>query len=387
VLFLNWRDTRNPEGGGSEVYVQRMAAQVIARGGQATVLCAAHSQGPAEEVTEDGVRILRRGGRHSVYLRAAMLYLSGALGVGRLSRRAIGRPDTIVDVCNGLPFLSPIYARRRVIALVHHVHREQWPVVLGKRLARLGWWIESWLAPRVYRHCQYITVSEATRADLATIGIDPRRVTVINNGTPPLPAGPLPARSAWPSLIVLGRLVPHKRVELALRAVADLTTIVPGLKLTVAGQGWWEPRLRAFAAELGITDRVDFAGHVTDEQKRQMLASAWVALTPSLKEGWGLTIVEAAACGTPTVAFRSAGGVAEALVDGRTGLLADSADDFTAHVRRLLTDEDVRTQMGLAAVRHAASFTWEASGARFAALLEPSLRPRSLGAAATEPAR
>src|SRR5688572_18053301 len=109
VLLLNWRDTRNPEGGGSEVYVERVARELVARGCQATVLCASHPAAPDEELTAQGVTILRRGNRHSVYVRAALSYLGGALGLGRLARRGLGRPDVIVDVCNGMPFLSRLY--------------------------------------------------------------------------------------------------------------------------------------------------------------------------------------------------------------------------------------------------------------------------------------
>ncbi|SCF33618.1 glycosyltransferase family 4 protein [Micromonospora mirobrigensis] len=368
VLFLNWRDTRNPEGGGSEVYVERIAGELVRRGHRATLLCATHTEGPAEEITDHGVRVLRRGGRHTVYLRAALVYLAGTIGLGPLARRTGGRPDLIVDVGNGLPFLSALYARRPVIALVHHVHREQWPVVLGRWLARFGWWVESWLAPRVYRHCQYVTVSAATRRELATLGIDPQRVAIVHNGTPDMTIGPVP-RSTQPSLVVLGRLVPHKQVEVALRAVAALAGELPGLTLTVAGQGWWESQLRQTAVDLGVAERVTFTGFVTDIEKRELLASAWVALTPSLKEGWGLTIVEAGAVGTPTVAFRGAGGVEEALVHGETGLLADDVDDFVAKVRHLLVDDAYRAAMGSAARAHAARFTWPVSGEKFAALV------------------
>ncbi|MGC1215276.1 MAG: glycosyltransferase family 4 protein [Micromonospora sp.] len=379
VLFLNWRDTRNPEGGGSEVYVERIAGELVRRGHRATLLCAGHSAGPAEEVTADGVRVLRRGGRHTVYLRAALVYLAGALGFGPLSRRGGGRPDLIVDVGNGLPFLSALYARRPVIALVHHVHREQWPVVLGRGLATFGWWVESWLAPRVYRRCQYVTVSAATRRELATLGIDAARVAIVHNGTPDMTVGPVP-RTPHPSLVVLGRLVPHKQVEVALQTVAALSTELPELTLVVAGQGWWEPQLRQLAAELGVTERVRFTGFVSDEEKRTLLAGAWVALTPSLKEGWGLTIVEAGAVGTPTVAFRGAGGVEEALVDTETGLLADDVDDFVTKVRGLLVDDAYRARMGAGARAHAARFTWPVSGEKFAALVAraanvPALAP------------
>jgi glycosyltransferase involved in cell wall biosynthesis len=368
VLVLNWRDTRNPQGGGSEVYIERIAGELIRHGHRVTLLCAAHEAGPAEETTEAGVRVLRRGGRHTVYLRAAMTYLLGLLGVGPLSRRGGGRPDVIVDVGNGLPFLSALYARCPVIALVHHVHREQWPVVLSPGLARFGWWVESKLAPWVYRRCQYVTVSAATRAELATLGIDPARIAVVHNGTPDMSTAPVP-RTAEPSLVVLGRLVPHKQVEVALHAVASLTRDMPGIHLVVAGQGWWEPALRDLGVELGIADRVRFAGFITDAEKRTLLSRTWLALTPSLKEGWGLTIVEAGAAGTPNVAFRGAGGVEEALVDGETGFLADDPADFLAKVRLLMSDDELRLAMGTAARAHAARFTWSASGEKFAALV------------------
>lgn len=368
VLFLNWRDTRNPEGGGSEVYIERVAAELVRVGYRVTVLCAGHDGAPREETTPGGVRILRRGSRHTVYARAALTYLAGRLGVGRLGRRGLGRPDLVVDVCNGVPFFAPLYAGRPVVALVHHVHREQWPVVLGPRAARIGWWIESKLAVRVYRHCRYVTVSESTKSELSELGVAADRIDVVPNGTPEVSGAPTP-RTTHPSLVVLGRLVPHKRVEIALRTVATLAVDLPDLELVVAGQGWWEQRLRDLAVELAVQDRVRFTGFITEEEKHAALSSAWLALTPSIKEGWGLTIVEAGARGTPTVAFRHAGGVAEAMVHAETGMLANDEGEFLAQVRDLLTDDVRRKAMGEAAQEHASQFTWEAAGVRFASLV------------------
>lgn len=372
VLFLSWRDTRHPEGGGSEVFLERVAAELVTHGYQATLFCQAHAAGPTLETTPTGVRILRYGGRHTVYLYAALVYLAGALGVGPLARRRLGRPDLIVDVCNGLPFLSRLYARRPVIALVHHVHREQWPVVFGPVLARIGWWIESRLAVRVYRNCRYVTVSESTRGELAALGVDRHRIAIVYNGTPPVVGPPVP-RTAHPSLVVLGRLVPHKRVELALRATALLAPELPELELVVAGQGWWDQPLRELAADLGIADRVRFAGFVSEEHKHELLCRSWLSLVPSLKEGWGLTIVEAGARGTPSIAFRSAGGVAEALADGRTGVLVDDEMQFLRAIRGLLRDPERRAEMGAAAGVYARRFTWTVSGAAFAELVAAEL--------------
>ncbi len=368
VLFLNWRDTKNPEGGGSEVYIERIAAELVTAGHRVTLLCAAHPEAGPAETTVDGVQVLRRGSRMTVYARAALTCLAGRFGLGPLSARRLGRPDLVVDVCNGMPFFAPLYAGRPVVALVHHVHKEQWPVVFGPRMARLGWWIESWLAPRLYRRCRYVTVSEASRNELVTLGVDPERIDVVPNGTPPV-TGPSVPRTPHPSLLVLGRLVPHKRVEIALRAVALLLPELPDLQLVVAGQGWWEAPLRELCDELGIADHVRFAGFVTEAEKHELLSSAWLALTPSLKEGWGLTIVEAAARSTPTVAFRYAGGVCEAMVDTETGLLVDDEEEFLTVVRDLLADDVRRKSMGEAALLHAARFTWTATGTRFAQLV------------------
>jgi hypothetical protein len=148
VLVLNWRDTGHPLGGGSETYVENIAQQLVAGGHRVTVVCARYA-GAARQEVRGGVTFVRRGGRLTVYPRAALLYVAGAFGLGPLSRRRLGRPDVLVDVGNGMPFLSPLYARVPVVALVHHVHREQWPVVMGPTLARIGWWVESRGAPRV----------------------------------------------------------------------------------------------------------------------------------------------------------------------------------------------------------------------------------------------
>ncbi|SNT63955.1 Glycosyltransferase involved in cell wall bisynthesis [Asanoa hainanensis] len=384
LVFLNWRDVRHPEGGGSEVYIERMAAELVSRGYRVTLFCQAHGSAQAREVKTDGVAIVRQGGRHTVYLRAALAYLAGVFGFGPLSRRGFGRPDLIVDVCNGLPFLSPLYSRRPVVTLVHHVHREQWPVVFGPVVSRIGWWVESRLAVRVYRNRRYVTVSPTSRRELVELGVDPELIRVVHNGTPEASGPPAP-RTAHPSLLVLGRLVPHKRIELALRVTALLSPELPDLELVVAGRGWWEEPLRELAGDLGIEDRVRFTGFVTDEHKHELLCRSWLSLVPSLKEGWGLTIVEAGAHGTPGVAFRSAGGVADAIVDGETGILVHDEVDFLRAVRRLLRDPERRSELGVAAQKHAQQFTWAASGEAFAGVIAEQLRAGAAGVPGASP--
>jgi glycosyltransferase involved in cell wall biosynthesis len=352
VLVLNWRDRTNPEGGGSERYVEEVATRLQRAGHEVTLLCADHGQAPRDDV-RDGVRIVRRGGKLGVYPRA----LAFVASQGR-------RYDVVVDVQNGVPFVSPLVRRRPVMVLVHHVHREQWPVVYGGAVARFGWWLESWLAPRVYRDCAYVAVSSSTRTELSSLGVDERRIAVVHNGIdPPSCTGRPP--SAEPRLLVLSRLVPHKQIDHALIAVARLRDRHPGVSLDVVGDGWWRPHLERQAMELGISQRVRFHGHVDESTKEELLAGTQLMLFPSLKEGWGLVVIEAAGHAVPTIAYRGAGGVTESIVDGRTGLLVDDLDELVTATADLLDDAARRHHMGAAARERAATFSWESTAENF----------------------
>ena len=353
VAFLNWRDTGHPEAGGAEVFLDRVSTQLAARGHRVTV-CVARHAGASAVQRRGAVTVHRMGGRLTVYPRV--------LGWLVRHRRDF---DVVIDVQNGLPFWAPLTGLP-VVNVTHHVHREQWREVFGPVLGRAGWWLESRAAPRVYRHAHYVTVSAATRLELGTLGIDPARVRVAYSG---LDDGGLPfavdeaLRSPTPLLVALGRLVPHKRVELAVDAVARLRPTIPGLRLVVVGSGYWRPRLERYARERGVADAVRFAGHVSEPDKRRLLSEAWLHVLASVKEGWGLVVVEAGVHSTPTVAFRSAGGTAESVLDGRTGVLVERPDQFAGAIAGLLTHPDRLRRMGTAARQHAAGFTWAATAA------------------------
>jgi glycosyltransferase involved in cell wall biosynthesis len=358
ILFLNWRDLEHPEGGGSEKYVHRVAEGLAERGLRVTLFCAAHDRAATRDEVVGGVRVIRRGGRFGVYLR----------GLAYVRKH---RPAVVVDVQNGVPFASALVARCPVVVLLHHVHREQWPILFGRLFGALGWWLESRFAPWVYRHCPYVTVSAATADELGRQGIDLERITVVPNGLDPRP--PVRStRSEQPRLVTLGRLVPHKRVEHAIDALARLRDRWPDMTLDVVGEGWWDEQLRAYARECGVEHQVRFHGFVDEQTKHELLAQAWVHLCPSVKEGWGIVVIEAAGHGVPTVAYRSAGGLRESVLDGHTGLLVEDQDELTGAVARLLAETETRQTLGAAAQRRAADFTWQATTAAFGAVLARS---------------
>ena len=368
VVFLSWRDTRNPEGGGAERYLETIAAGLVERGARVTVFCAAHAAAPPEEVVDD-IRFVRRGTKVSVYVEV----------MRALRRGDLGRPDVVVDVQNGLPFFSRLVTRAPVVVLVHHVHREQWPVVYPGLTGRVGWFIERRLAPLLYRRCQYVAVSRATRSELAALGVRGPRVAVVHNGTDPvLPVegGPSPT----PTVAVVGRLVPHKQVEHAIDAVLTLRETWPDLVLQVVGSGWWEARLHDYARERGAGDAVEFLGHVDEARKQEVYERAWVLALPSLKEGWGLVVGEAGMHSTPTVAYREAGGTQESVVDGYSGVLVDDREGFVAALRELLGDEELRSRLGRGAQVTSHAFTWEHAQESFATVVRATLAGRQVDA-------
>jgi glycosyltransferase involved in cell wall biosynthesis len=366
VLLLCWRDTGHPQGGGSEAYLQRIGAQLAASGIDVTLRTARYSGARRREVV-DGVRITRAGGRYSVYVWA----LAAMFVREMVARLGFGsRPDVVVDTQNGLPFLARLVYGRRAVVLVHHCHREQWPVA-GPVLGRLGWFVESRVSPRVNRHNQYVTVSLPSARDLVTLGVDTGRIAVVRNGLDEAPAQSLVGpRAAAPRVVVLSRLVPHKQIEDALEAVVQLRPRVPGLHLDIVGDGWWRQRLVDHVRRLGIFDAVTFHGHVDDVTKHHVLQSSWVHLLPSRKEGWGLAVIEAAQHGVPTIGYRSSGGLSDSIVDEVTGILVDTHAELVGRLEELLADPVLRDQLGAKAHTRSGEFSWKQSADAMRGVLE-----------------
>lgn len=375
VLLLCWRDTGHPQGGGSERYLERVGAELAARGSRVTLLTAGYPGAPRKQM-RDGMLILRAGGRLSVYPRALGTMLAARLHRGRLAGglRAPYRPDVVVDTQNGVPFFARLVVGAPTVVLVHHCHREQWPVA-GPVLARIGWWIESRVSPRLHRRNRYVTVSEPSANELVALGVDRARISVVRNGIDPIPAGIEPSE-AGPGLrlIAVSRLVPHKQIEDALAVLAGLVGDGIDAHLDVVGDGWWAERLRERTASLGIAGRVRFHGHVSEQRKHRLLAAADIHLMPSRKEGWGLAVVEAAQHGVPTIGYRSSAGLVDSICDGHTGLLVDDAAQLAAATAALGRDGERRRMLGEAARARFADYSWSRTADEFAAVLTGAMR-------------
>ncbi|WP_295628169.1 glycosyltransferase family 4 protein [uncultured Corynebacterium sp.] len=370
VLLLCWRDTGHPEGGGSERYLERVAEH-LAREGHRVVFRTAAYPGAPKRSSRAGVRYVRGGGNYTVYVRAWVAMAAARVGVGSIARALGGRPDVVVDTQNGVPFFASAVSGRPTVVLTHHCHREQWPVA-GRLVGKLGWFIESRLAPSVQRACRYITVSRPSADDLIGLGVEEDRISIIRNGVDPVPEIAVGAEcdpavhdpcssDGGPRLVTLSRLVPHKQIEHAIDAIAALTPTLPDAMLDVVGSGWWSDELLAYAQERGVADRVVFHGQVSEEEKHLILARACVHVMPSRKEGWGLAVIEAAQHGVPTVGYRSSAGLRDSVVDGVTGLLADGPEELVDAVTTIVGDSQLRSFLGGEARERAETFSWEAT--------------------------
>jgi glycosyltransferase involved in cell wall biosynthesis len=349
VHVVAWRDLEDPDAGGSETHAARLASHWAAAGIEVTMRTSA-ARGLPPETLRDGYRVVRRGGRYAVFPRAA---LAGAL-------RLDGRFDGLVEVWNGMPFFSPLWSRRPGVVFCHHVHAELWPMVLPTPLARLGQLVERRIAPPLYRRRLVLTSSPSAREDLVTmLGLRPDRVAVVPIGVDPCfsPGG---TRAPTPLVLAVGRLVPSKRFEVLVQAFAELRARHPALEAVIVGEGCERPRLEAQVRALGAEGWCRLAGRVAREDLVELYRRAWVVASASVREGWGMTVTEAAACGTPAV-VSAVTGHRDSVVDGETGLLASNRDELVAGLDRVLSDPALRERLGRAALARARGLRWEAT--------------------------
>jgi glycosyltransferase involved in cell wall biosynthesis len=352
VHFVAWRDLDDPEAGGSELHAHNVASLWAAAGLDVTFRTSA-VHGAAETLTRDGYRVLRRAGRYGVFPGAAWE------GV----RMGYRPGDALVEVWNGMPFLSPLWYRGPRIVFLHHVHAEMWGMVLPPTLARLGETMERRIAPRFYRRSRIVTLSESSRREIVEmLHLRPERITVAPPGVDERYA-PGGHRSETPLVVAVGRLVPVKRFDALLRALAPLKADHPDLEAVIIGEGYERSALEALRAELGVTDWIRLPGRVGDDELVDWYRRAWVVASSSQREGWGMTLTEAAACGTPAVATNIAGH-ADAVVDGESGLLVDDVADLSASLGRVLGDEVLRSRLSKGALERARWFTWDATARR-----------------------
>lgn len=349
ILAINWRCTGNPLAGGAEIYFQEIFRRLVARGHAVTQL-AARFPGAAPAETLDGIRVRRLGGGQTFNF-AVWRALPAIAGEGGY--------DIVIDDLNKIPFYSPLRVKQPVLAILMHLFRGS---IFRETLPPLAAYV--WLAetaiPLGYRGCPFAVLSESSRRDTVRVGIPADRITVIPPGTDFERFRPDATVGREPVLLHVGRLKRYKSTSHLLEAAAVLRAKGLGFRVVVVGTGDDLPRLRALAGRLGLTDRVEFTGFATEEAKVGWYRRAAVLVENSVKEGWGLIVMEANGCGTPVVVADSPG-LVDSSREGVNGLFYRYGDigQLAERLERLLTDEPLRAQLGRQAVAWARQWTWD----------------------------
>lgn len=368
VDMVAWRDLDHPEAGGSELHAASIAERWAAAGIDVR-LTASRAEGAARVVARDGYRVDRPAGRYGIFpavaaRRTARRYLGGRPSRlaapddhGLLDRPSTG-PDATVEIWNGMPFFSPFWAPRPRLVFLHHVHDGMWDLVLPPGLAAAGRFLESRLAPPVYRRTPVVTLSQTSRQGIIDLlRLDPALVHVVEPGVDEVFC-PGPARHARPLVVAVGRLVPYKRFDLLIDVLVRLRERHPDLEAVIAGEGQERSALEGLIHRHRAGSWLRLPGRIDDETLLDLYQRAWVVASTSAYEGWGLTISEAAACATPAVASPIAGH-ADAVEDGVTGFLAEPGAEMEDRIGALLANPLLRRRMQRAARQRAAALTWD----------------------------
>jgi glycosyltransferase involved in cell wall biosynthesis/O-antigen/teichoic acid export membrane protein len=358
VLLLTDRDWTHPQGGGTGTNLYGQVARWLAWGHRVTVIAGDHPGAEPVLRPHPGLELHRMGSRLTVFGRAALA-----------SRRGVGADaDVVLEVVNGIAFFTPLWwwLRAPVVTLVHHVHQAHYVTELGLRGRIAAFLLERVPLTLLYRRRPFLTISNSARRDLVALGVPPEHVHVAYLGTEPSPVPPVP-EAPTPTLLYLGRLKAYKRIE----ALLDVLETVPDARLEIAGDGDHRPALEAEIARRGLGSRVTLHGFVSEEEKAHLYDRAWVSLTASSAEGWCLTVMEAADRGTPSAAL-AVGGLPESIVDGQTGVLADTPQELASAVGRLVEQPERRRALGAAARARARGFTWDETARANLAVLERS---------------
>lgn len=362
ILVVNWQDSRNPHAGGAEIHLFELFSRLARRGHDVRLVCSGFAGGPAVE-TVDGIDVHRFGGRHT-------FALHGWRAIARSARTFA--PDVVVDDINKLPLFTPLLTRRPVYAIVPHLfgstafEEASWPLAAAVYLAERA-------IPRCYRGAWFHAISDSTRDDLVARGIPRDRIAVVYPGVDTRRFAPDPAvsRSVPPRFVYIGRLKRYKGVEFLIQALAIARRERPDLSVDIAGTGDDRARLEGVARSQGVSEAVRFLGFVDERTRLKLLRESVANVFPSPKEGWGITVMEAAACGTPSLASNSPG-LRDSVRDGQTGILVPHRDAsrLAQEMLRLASDPGLVARLGLAARAWAEQLTWDGAAGRVERHLE-----------------
>ena len=369
ILLLNWQDINNPLGGGAEVHMHEIFKRIVAQGHDVTLYCC-HYPGASKREEIDGIRAIREGSRNffNYYVRGR--YRS------EFRRQNF---DVVIDDINKIPFYTPWFVEKPLIGILHHLFG---PEVYREVSLLPGLYVSlaEKLATRVYRNVPMAVVSESTRQELIGFGFPADNIFIVPNAVNHSNYATAEySKPVRPIIGHLGRLKKYKSADHLLRAFQIVRLEIPDVQLHIIGDGTYRQELEKLSHDLGIADRVQFLGYLSQQETVRRLHQMSVLANCSAKEGWGLTVIEANSCGVPVVAS-DVPGLRDSVVDEKTGLLFEygNIEQLAQKLLLMLRDEHLRCRLRSEAILWARSFNWDDSANKMMDLMERVVARKTL---------
>lgn len=351
ILIFNWRDLKHSWAGGGEIYVFELAKRWVKMGHKVTVFCSLDQEkGLFEKDTYNGINIIRKGGRYSLYLWAIWYYFT----------RFRGKFDVIIDVENGIPFFTPLFSRVPKVVLVYHIHGKQFFYEFSFPISHLGFFIEKYLFPILYRNVSIIAISQTTKRDLKDLGFPAKNISVVYCGVNTFSKKKNLSTKKFlsPTILYLGRIKAYKRVDMLIDIFPHLIAKNPKLRLVIAGWGTEASYITDLVMKSPHRRKIELMGPVSEKEKKKLFSKSWIFVNLSIGEGWSIAVIESNYYGTPAVAFKVPG-LSESIKHGETGLLVKNREDLIVTLNNLIHNSKIRNILSENAWKWAHSFSWD----------------------------
>ncbi len=361
ILILNWKDLKHPQVGGAEIIVYELAKRLVSMGHEVTWFCRSFKGGLPEETVE-GIRVIRKGNLITMYIYAPIYYW-------KMERK----PDVVIDMSNTIYWQTPLWAwKSKRIAYLNQLAQDVFYYEYPVLISRFGRFMEK-LQYLLYFNTSFVCYAQSTKSDLISMGISSSRIRVFSLGIDHKRYVP-GIKSKTPLFICVNRLVKMKRTDLAIKAMNLLNKIHPEAKLIIVGTGYDRPRLEKLRDDLDLQTTVTFSDENVwffnksqKDKKVQLMQKAWALVFPSVKEGWGMTVTESAACGTLSI-VTDVTGLRDSVMKNKTGLIVSSnptLNELSKSMERIIVDSEFRNRLSKNAIQYSKNFNWEKSCQQF----------------------